>query len=533
MSGTEDKHAAASQQLNALTSSSPQGGQPGTSGKESEQATANQSTTALTTPLSPRGQRDSSIVPRDEDQRDIIDQPLPALTYSPLPHGGQPSADKTASGKKGEQDTAKQTVTALAAPFSPREARRESSTSMVPIEEDGRAMVEQGLPALSFSPLPHCGQPEATNMASSKESEQATAKQPMPAMTKPLSTCEGERESSTILGDKDQRTIVDHSLPALTFLRSPHDGQPDAIKMVSGEENEQATTNQPVTTMTTPLPPRERQRESSATPIHEDQPTIVDHQLPTVTFSLSAQDGQPRISEMANAKESEQVTANQPITALGASLPPCEGQQVSVLISSAEDQPPNLHQPLPALTSSLSPQDGRRDTVKAVSGKECELSTDSQSVTAPSLCLGPKESFMIPSDQKATVKASLPALAALLSREGQQQEAVKMAAANGCRDERTAIHIAPFIKQPSDATSPLSPPESRHEAAQTTTVAAATTAATATTGAPTSPLDHVLICGHGRFQKITLACTTLAFFTTIVHALASANLASPVDHWCK
>ncbi|KAH6943998.1 hypothetical protein HPB50_001154 [Hyalomma asiaticum] len=297
-----------------------------------------------------------------------------------------PSADKMASGKKSEQVTAKQTVTALAAPFSPREARQESSTSMVPIEEDGRAMVEQGLPALSFLPLPHGGQPEATNMASYKESEQAIAKQPMPAMTNRLSTCEGEQDSSTILGDKDQRAIADHSLSVLPFLRSPRDGQPDAIKMVSGEENEQATTNQPVTTMTTPLPPRERQREFSATPILEDQPTIVDHHLTTVTFLLSSpQDGQPRTSEMANAKESEQVTANQPITALGTPLPPCEVQQVSVVISGAEYRAANLHQPLSALTSSLSPHDGRRDTIKVVSGKECELSTASQSVTAPSL----------------------------------------------------------------------------------------------------------------------------------------------------
>ncbi|XP_065304338.2 solute carrier family 22 member 12-like [Dermacentor albipictus] len=74
------------------------------------------------------------------------------------------------------------------------------------------------------------------------------------------------------------------------------------------------------------------------------------------------------------------------------------------------------------------------------------------------------------------------------------------------------------------------------ESGQTSAVAVTTTgtgAGASTTAGPSSPLDQVLIIGHGRFQRIVLACTTLAFFATIVHALASTNLARPVDHWCS
>ncbi|KAH6919865.1 hypothetical protein HPB50_029146 [Hyalomma asiaticum] len=59
-------------------------------------------------------------------------------------------------------------------------------------------------------------------------------------------------------------------------------------------------------------------------------------------------------------------------------------------------------------------------------------------------------------------------------------------------------------------------------------------AATATcTTVLTSPLDHILIFGHGRFQRVVLLCATLAFFSTITHGLANAGLARPVGHWCR
>ncbi|KAH7941789.1 hypothetical protein HPB49_017574 [Dermacentor silvarum] len=134
--------------------------------------------------------------------------------------------------------------------------------------------------------------------------------------------------------------------------------------------------------------------------------------------------------------------------------------------------------------------------------------------------------------QPATVSEPFTALTSLLSPHDGQREAVQAAAG---AEECTAIQIAPFVLPTSDPTSPLSPPDGQQDAGHSTTVVAATTAATATatTAAPSSPRDHVLICGHGRFQAIVLVCTTLAFFTTIVHALASANLARPLDHWCR
>ncbi|KAH9378145.1 hypothetical protein HPB48_004274 [Haemaphysalis longicornis] len=49
----------------------------------------------------------------------------------------------------------------------------------------------------------------------------------------------------------------------------------------------------------------------------------------------------------------------------------------------------------------------------------------------------------------------------------------------------------------------------------------------------TSPLEHILIFGQGRFQRLVLLCTMLAVFTSRVHALASSDFARPVDHWCR
>ncbi|XP_075556657.1 solute carrier family 22 member 7-like [Dermacentor variabilis] len=67
----------------------------------------------------------------------------------------------------------------------------------------------------------------------------------------------------------------------------------------------------------------------------------------------------------------------------------------------------------------------------------------------------------------------------------------------------------------------------------TDTVPAGTVPSTAPTSVLSSPLDHILIFGHGRFQKHVLLCTMLAFFTAIIHVRAPASLARPVDHWCR
>ncbi|XP_075723907.1 solute carrier family 22 member 7-like [Rhipicephalus microplus] len=60
-----------------------------------------------------------------------------------------------------------------------------------------------------------------------------------------------------------------------------------------------------------------------------------------------------------------------------------------------------------------------------------------------------------------------------------------------------------------------------------------TTPATETTTVFSSPMDQILIFGHGRFQKRVLFCTALAFFAAVTHVRTPAILARPVDHWCK
>ncbi|KAL3188563.1 hypothetical protein MRX96_022571 [Rhipicephalus microplus] len=139
-------------------------------------------------------------------------------------------------------------------------------------------------------------------------------------------------------------------------------------------------------------------------------------------------------------------------------------------------------------------------------------------------------------------------------------------------EEQHLAVVVPFARRPSESTStsfPQYPPEDQQEelrtsvgedetrsasvlpastplsplsvgvlqeAAQTTLTtgtATVTAHAVSTTIEPSSPLDHVLIIGHGRFQRIVLVCTTLGFFTTIVHAMASTTLARSVDHWCS
>ncbi|XP_075556785.1 solute carrier family 22 member 7-like [Dermacentor variabilis] len=173
---------------------------------------------------------------------------------------------------------------------------------------------------------------------------------------------------------------------------------------------------------------------------------------------------------MDGAEDKQAATADQPTTTLTPWLRSHDGQRDPVKTADRKDKQATVDQPLSALqTSSLSPHDGRREAIKVAAGAE----------------------------------------------------------------ECAAIQIAHAPLPTSDPTSPLSPPEGQQDVGQSTTAVAATTAATASTAAPTSPLDQILICGHGRFQVIVLVCTALAFFTTIVHALASANLARPVDHWCR
>ncbi|XP_077523241.1 solute carrier family 22 member 7-like [Amblyomma americanum] len=82
-------------------------------------------------------------------------------------------------------------------------------------------------------------------------------------------------------------------------------------------------------------------------------------------------------------------------------------------------------------------------------------------------------------------------------------------------------------------TSPLSPegrPGSNPVAPQTATAVATGSVAF---DATVSPMDHILIFGHGVFQRLILLCTLLSVFCTILHAEASSNLARPVDHWCR
>ncbi|XP_077508564.1 solute carrier family 22 member 7-like [Amblyomma americanum] len=76
---------------------------------------------------------------------------------------------------------------------------------------------------------------------------------------------------------------------------------------------------------------------------------------------------------------------------------------------------------------------------------------------------------------------------------------------------------------------PQQNPEAPQEAGNT--VSAPVTAATSTV--LTSPLDHILIFGHGWFQRPILLCTTLAFFTTVLQLAAINSLARPADHWCR
>ncbi|KAH6925609.1 hypothetical protein HPB50_007990 [Hyalomma asiaticum] len=94
----------------------------------------------------------------------------------------------------------------------------------------------------------------------------------------------------------------------------------------------------------------------------------------------------------------------------------------------------------------------------------------------------------------------------------------------------------PGPRRSSNLVGPATPstPPARRDGVQETdlagTLPATTTAATTVLS---SPLDHILIFGHGRFQRHVLFCTALAFFTAITHVASLTSLARPVDHWCK
>ncbi|KAL1418959.1 hypothetical protein MTO96_005500 [Rhipicephalus appendiculatus] len=360
--------------------------------------------------------------------------------------------------------------------------------------------------------------------------------------------------------EHEQATATQPSKASTSSSSSRHDGQSDAAKTSNGKEGERATADQPATALSMALVPRV-ERESYVVP-REDQRASVDQPLPVPTSSLSSHDGQPDTTQTSSSKErragllpnslrtlwrrrscltningtslasrrplrysrrtavrrtprerfsrkeSEPTIADKPVTTL-TSLPPCEGQQESTKVPSDEDQRAVVDQPLPASRFLPSSYDSQPDTAQTSSGKESERDTAKQPMTA--------------------LTTSLPSCE---DRHGRHREAVKTAAACGTEDERSATRNA-SVKPAFDRTSSLSPTEGHQEAAQTSTVAALMTAVSVAPAAPMSPLDHVLICGHGRFQQITLVCTALAFFTTIVHAVASANLARPVDHWCR
>ncbi|KAH6926389.1 hypothetical protein HPB50_018096 [Hyalomma asiaticum] len=164
------------------------------------------------------------------------------------------------------------------------------------------------------------------------------------------------------------------------------------------------------------------------------------------------------------------------------------------------------------LSPRLSPSELRDETSKMSSGGEEHLAADVPFVPKPSESLSTSFPLSPPEGQQETPGASV-------------------------GDEQTPMR-PPSLLPTSTLMSPLSSsagiaPDAGQTMTTTAGGATTTAAAASTTAGPSSPLDHVLIIGHGRFQKMVLVCTTLAFFTTIVHALASTSLARPVDHWCR
>ncbi|XP_065298290.1 solute carrier family 22 member 7-like [Dermacentor albipictus] len=82
------------------------------------------------------------------------------------------------------------------------------------------------------------------------------------------------------------------------------------------------------------------------------------------------------------------------------------------------------------------------------------------------------------------------------------------------------------------AVSPPSKLGTSHSVLGQPEVVASTTSASHVTSSVT-PLDHVLVFGHGKFQWVILFCTQLAVFCNAVHASAMVSRAKPVDHWCR
>ncbi|KAL3188564.1 hypothetical protein MRX96_022572 [Rhipicephalus microplus] len=461
----------------------------------------------------------------DEHQGGSVNNPLPVLTSSLSPHDVQPATVRTSSGKEVEQATTKQLTNAITTALLPYVGKRKPSVTYKGL--DRWDIVEKSLLNRAYSSLTHEGQPDTAEVISGKESEQAHTDQTVNALTS-LPRREGQPESSAIPSD-DQRVLPEQpSAPMLT----PHERKLGVTDVDSGEENRPVTADQPVTIATMSLPPREGQKEASVIPSNEYKRSIVDQ--PTRAPTFSPHDCQTDSTRIISHKGSKPKTANKPFTAL-TSLPPHEGQQESTMASSDKEQRAVVDQPFTALRVLPSSHDSQLESAQLSSGKDSEQATTKQPTSALTTSLPSRddrhESFIIPSDEGATVSQPSTTLTSfLLSQDGRHREGFKMAATRRTEDERLAIHDA-SVKPTYERTSSLSSTEGHHEAARTSTVAAVMTAASVAPVAPTSPLDHVLICGHGRFQQIALFCTALAFFTTIVHAIASENLARPVDHW--
>ncbi|KAH7948582.1 hypothetical protein HPB51_028492 [Rhipicephalus microplus] len=183
--------------------------------------------------------------------------------------------------------------------------------------------------------------------------------------------------------------------------------------------------------------------------------------------------------------------------------PPCR-----LNMANAEDgrrKPSDMAQPSPL--SPLSPSELRDEASETSSSEEQHLAVVVPFARRPSESTSTSFPQYPPEDQQEELRTSVG------------------------EDETRSASVLP-------ASTPLSPLSVGvlQEAAQTTLTtgtATVTAHAVSTTIEPSSPLDHVLIIGHGRFQRIVLVCTTLGFFTTIVHAMASTTLARSVDHWCS
>ncbi|KAH7972925.1 hypothetical protein HPB52_019012 [Rhipicephalus sanguineus] len=179
-------------------------------------------------------------------------------------------------------------------------------------------------------------------------------------------------------------------------------------------------------------------------------------------------------------------------------------------MASSEDgrhKPSEVTQASPTCLSPLSPSELRDEMTKTSSGEEQPLTEVVPFAQRPSESWSTSFPLSPPEDQQETLRTSV----------GEEETATR-----------------PTSALPTSA--PLSPLSAGAVQTTTTTTAGTATgtaAAVSTIIEPSSPLDHVLIIGHGRFQRIVLVCTTLAFFTTIAHDMASTTLARPEDHWCS